>query len=853
MTMKRAVVAERLSRTDLAFHRQFTLWNVTTLSRCKIYTTSVFVLVHLSSFVSVFTFWDTPVRLLPNHAMDQELLAPWAAPHMREGIFRKGLRALLISCGLIVICSYALMSYLEVRRNYPADLSNGSPVTRATSVQFLIDTAQKELAGGQVEQALVNFREALSLNPESIGAQLGLAEGEYAAGREAVAAKEFGRALQLDNENRFALLALARIHSHHAHTWPQAALDYQNYLKQNPSDAQAQLELARVLTWQGKPAEAATLFERSHVAPLMTDADGRDYAFALIKTRRDARAVAVLRTLLAQRPGDSELSLQLVDIYANHRNWSATLPIYRDLLAQRPGDPSLNLKYGLSLVATGHYQAALEPLDKARTAMPTNGEAGLAYARAMKGTGDLKRALKEYEKVLPQFERDTSVVREYADVLLEKKDYQKSARYYGVAYRQGLQDDRLLAGYAGSLSGAGKYKEAVPYLEKLYRRNSTPRVALELARVLAWQGKAAESATLFERSDVMPLMTDADRRDYVFALAATRNWGAALPIYRDLLAKRPGDPSLNLSYGLSLLASGHYQAALEPLDKARTAMPANREAGLAYARAVKGTGDLKNAVKEYEKVLPRFEGDTSVVREYADALLEEKDYQKSAQYYGVAYSQGLEDDRLLAGYADSLKGAGKNKEALPYLEELYRRNRPGDPSINLSYGLDLLAAGQYQAALAPLDKARTALPTNGEAGLAYARAMKGTGNLKRAVKEYEKVLPRFEGDTSVVREYADVLLEEKDYQKSARYYGIAYRQGLRDDRLLAGYAGSLNGAGKYKEALPYLEELYRRNPTPRVTLELAKLLHRLGRNDRAKELVNQLETASPQLARSPEF
>ena len=989
--------------------------------------------------------------------MDQELLAPWAAPHMREGVFRKWLGVLLISCGLIVIFSYALTSYLMVRRYHPADLSKGSPAQPASpSARALIAAARKELNEGQVEQALVNFREALSLNPESIGAQLGLAEGEYAAGREEVAAKEFGRALQLDNQNRSALLALARIHSHHANTWPRAALDYRNYLKQNPGDADARLELARVLVWQGKTAEAATLFERSDVARLMTDADLRDYAFALIKMRRDARAVAVLRTLLAKRPGDSELSLQLVDIYAAQRNWSAALPIYRDLLAKRPGDPSLNLRYGLSLVASGHYQtalgpleraraamptngeaglayaramkgtgdlkralkeyekilpqfardtsivreyadvlleekdyeksaryygvayrqglqddrllegyagslsgagkykealpylerlyrrnpkprvalelarvlawqgraaeaatlfersdvtplmtdadrrdyvfalaatrnwgaalpiyrdllakrpgdpslnlryglslvasghyqAALGPLERARTAMPTNGEAGLAYARAMKGTGDLRRALKEYEKVLPQFARDTSIVREYADVLLEEKDYQESARYYGVAYRQGLQDDRLLEGYAGSLSGAGKYKEALPYLERLYRRNPKPRVALELARVLAWQGRAAEAATLFERSDVTPLMTDADRRDYVFALAATRNWGAALPIYRDLLAKRPGDPSLNLSYGLSLLASGHYQAALEPLDKARTALPTNGEAGLAYARAMKGTGDLKNAVKEYEKVLPRFEGDTSVVREYADALLEEKDYQKSAQYYGVAYSQGLQDDRLLAGYADSLNGVGKYKEALPYLEELYGRNRPGDPSISLSYGLDLLAAGHYQAALGPLDKARTALPTNREAGLAYARAMKGTGNLKRAVKEYERVLPRFEGDTSVVREYADVLLEEKAYQKSARYYGIAYSQGLRDDRLLAGYAGSLNGAGKYKEALPYLEELYRRNPTPRVTLELAKLLHRLGRNDRAKELVSQLETASPQLARPPEF
>jgi tetratricopeptide (TPR) repeat protein len=703
---------------------------------------------------------------------------------MENRAFRNGLGVLLISCGLIVILSYAFTTYLMFRHIHPADPSAGRPTRPAApSSETLTVSAEKELKEGQIEQALVNFREALSLNPLSLRAQLGLAWGEYTAGREAVAAREFERALQLDHQNGPALLALARIHSHRAETLPEAASDYRNYLKQNPDDARAQLGLARVLAWQRKAAEAVILFERSDVVALMTDADLRDYAFALTKLKRDARAMAVLRTLLAKRPDDSELNLQLADVYAAHRNWSAALPIYRDLLAKRLGDPSLALRYGLALLAAGHYRAALGPLERARAAMPTSREAGLAYARAMKGTGELKRAVKEYEKVLPQFEGDTSVVREYADALLEKKDYEKSSRYYGVAYSHGLQDDRLLAGYADSLSGAGKNEEALPYLEELYRRNPTPRVTLR--------------------------------------------------------------------YGLDLLATGHYQSALGPLERARAAMPTSREAGLAFARAMKGTGELKRAVKEYEKVLPQFEADTSVIREYADVLLEKKDYEKSSRYYGVAYSHGLQDDRLLAGYADSLSGAGKNKEALPYLEELYRRNPT--PRVTLRYGLALLANGHYRAALEPLERARAAMPTSREAGLAYARAMKGTGELKRAVKEYEKVLPQFEGDTSVVREYADVLLEKKDYEKSSRYYGVAYSQGLQDDRLLAGYAGSLSGAGKNKEALPYLEELYRRNPTPRVTLELAKLLHRLGRNNEAKELLSQMETSSPQLARSPGF
>jgi tetratricopeptide (TPR) repeat protein len=409
---------------------------------------------------------------------------------MEKGAFRNGLGVLLISCGLIVILTYAFIGYLVVRHTHPPDLSTGRPKRSASpSSETLTVSAEKELKEGQIEQALVNFREALSLNPLSVRAQLGLAGGEYTAGREAVAAREFERALQLDHQNGPALLALARIHSHHAKTLPEAASDYRNYLKQNPDDARAQLGLARVLAWQKRAAEAAILFERSDVAALMTDADLRDYAFTLIKLERDARAVPVLQTLLAKRPDDSELNLQLADIYAAHRNWSAALPIYRDLLAKHLGDPSLNLSYGLGLLATRRYQAALAPLEKARAAMPTNGEAGLAYARAMKGTGDLKRSVKEYEKVLPQFEGDTAVVREYADALLEKRDYEKSARYYGVAYSLGLQDDRLLAGYAGSLSGAGKNKEALPYLEELYRRNPAPRVTLELAKLLHRLGR----------------------------------------------------------------------------------------------------------------------------------------------------------------------------------------------------------------------------------------------------------------------------------------------------------------------------------------------------------------------------
>ena len=75
---------------------------------------------------------------------------------------------------------------------------------------------------------------------------------------------------------------------------------------------------------------------------------------------------------------------------------------------------------------------------------------------------------------------------------------------------------------------------------------------------------------------------------------------------------------------------------------------------------------------------------------------------------------------------------------------LYRaalERRPDDPAANLAYGQGLLALKDYKAAVAPLDKATRAMPSNAEAGLALARALRGAGDLKKADSQFERVMP----------------------------------------------------------------------------------------------------------------
>jgi tetratricopeptide (TPR) repeat protein len=127
--------------------------------------------------------------------------------------------------------------------------------------------------------------------------------------------------------------------------------------------------------------------------------------------------------------------------------------------------------------------------------------------------------------------------------------------------------------------------------------------------------------------------------------------------------------------------------------------------------------------------------------------------------------------------------------------------------------------------------------------VAYARALRQTGDLERADEEYERVLQLADPDAEVEREYADLLMARKRHSQAASHYRRALDRGLRDERLLAGLAAALASSGKPSQALPYLEEAYRLERSQRVGLELARLHRRLGQNERALQILAELEAA----------
>jgi tetratricopeptide (TPR) repeat protein len=407
----------------------------------------------------------------------------------------------LILFGIVVGVSFGYGAYLmHYRRTSPE--TRGETSSRQV-IQNLVRTAAIHLQSRHVEQALVVYRQALTVDPNSLDAQLGVARGELIAGRETVAAREYERVLSLDRGNTTALQQLARIYSHDRKAWDRSEGKYKELISLKPDDASGRLELARVLGWERKYKETVEMFSSDAVQRQMTFQDQKDYALALFHTGRSEEAENLLKKLIADRPKDSGVKLQLGSIYAARRDWDTAIPLYEALLRETPDDPRLNLTYGLGLLSTKKYQAALGPLEKARKAMPSSSEAQLGYARALKGSGNLKKAAKEFGRAVSA-SKDPGIVREYADLLLEKHDYRGAEKSYKLALRLGLHDTRLLMGLAGALRGNGKQREALPYLEDAYAEQPSDRVAFELATTLQKVGRNKEALALLARIENSP-------------------------------------------------------------------------------------------------------------------------------------------------------------------------------------------------------------------------------------------------------------------------------------------------------------------------------------------------------------
>lgn len=343
------------------------------------------------------------------------------------------------------------------------------------------------LQRGWVNDAIVTFRQAVQRYPQSLEAQLGLAIAYQRAGQDANAWQAYQQVLRLSPQNQQALRAIGTLGGYRPEWQAQGITALSTLLSIAPQDAEARLQRATLLAYQGRFTEALADY-----TPLLTE---------------NAAPKVLLGAAQAYTySGDYKQGLSLFERY---QATGATIPNDQitayALTLQETGDPAgavevlasrlqqirslddtaIQIRAALAVA----YQSNQQPDDALAALEPLRGQdkAVLPLARALSAIGRQAQdsrlydeAVSLYRQALQQSEPGVGLLTEAADVFSESAAARSDAlQIYEQLMNQSpnntsLQIKRLiLAKELGQISQADLQQQLLTVL------NSLPDASIE--------------------------------------------------------------------------------------------------------------------------------------------------------------------------------------------------------------------------------------------------------------------------------------------------------------------------------------------------------------------------------------
>lgn len=145
--------------------------------------------------------------------------------------------------------------------------------------------------------------------------------------------------------------------------YDESVAEYKKLLAERPDLLKAKAEMAKVLFWQGKKQEAASILESLETR--QTDDESRLLLADLYVSRKAyKKAQPLYRAYLERHPGNHAVRIKLAEMLSWDKQYEASLKEYRQLLAALPDDIQIRRKYAFVLMWTKKYDEAAAELKK---------------------------------------------------------------------------------------------------------------------------------------------------------------------------------------------------------------------------------------------------------------------------------------------------------------------------------------------------------------------------------------------------------------------------------------------------------------------------------------------------------
>ncbi|TAH37264.1 MAG: tetratricopeptide repeat protein [Planctomycetota bacterium] len=611
---------------------------------------------------------------------------------------------------------YLLVGELALRRSdwKAAEEALGTAAGLTTDQRLLTQIHGKRgealLASGNRAGAVAAFRAVAELDPQNFHARLEVATQLARHGLQEEALAEFEAAEDLagdDAARRCQVLAeRGRLHERKLENEQAVAVYRQaiglmargNWLKRDLYE--------QVLSIHKRGGSLERLVEacQADVAAQPQDLDAREFlARVLREAGRGPEARAVLDAAVQDHPEDLKLSQGYIALLTGLKDTEAVIAEYQRILARRPGEMELYLELGQVFASEGRFEQA--KLQWQRTLEKNLNDVNLClrlaalyayYGQPEEAIGLYEKAIALEPKVVDHYaelaafldaqergaevaallERATTAaageaaaLEQAANLWRERKDLARARVVLEQAVALRGDDARLLASLADLQVQLGDVEQGVATLHRvvnLAQEDALRRSAVDrVVRLFRTQGRVPELVEIETRA-----VADGAREAAPFLILAEvhaqeRQPDLAVAVLEDFLARGGGVPEARVRLARLYEEQGDYDKALETYQALARDVPQDRRRWLKeMARIHLARYDQQQAFACYQEILRGAPDNAAAFKEVADAYRRLNLHDQAAECLEQAVRLEPEDGKYRLQLAQAYRGIGEYEKAL---------------------------------------------------------------------------------------------------------------------------------------------------------------------------------------------
>jgi len=587
-------------------------------------------------------------------------------------------------------------------------------------------------AQGGLNQAEVQFAEAVRLAPDSVEARKMLARVNLQLQRPDVALQVLAPTQRVDSSDPQldALTGWANLQ----HGDEAAGLELlERSSRAQPQDRQLKLSLATAYLRAGQNEKAVGLLS---AMPRVEGETQRDQLLvtALAASKGPQAAREEMERIVAANPKDTSLLNLAAEFYGRQRNFERARQLLNAAVAVQPANAVTLLNLARVEVADGNSAAAQAAIKKALAAEPGNATAQLAQAEITLRSGDVAGAIPLLEQVRAGNASMLEPRLLLARIYLQRGQGRDADAVLGEVLQRG-EGVPAIANLVGQLyMDVGRFDEALTQFNTAVGLKSDEvAYSLNVVRAQRALGKdAAARASLDKLAAAHPesipvnaaLIAD-DLRDRRFDAAAAK--------VAQLKKTHPADPAVMTLQGDVAMAGKSYPSAAAAYQAASTAAPSSSLAVRNYR--ARQLGGLAEPLAPLQSWLEKRPNDVAARMVLAEAYASAGQRAAAIEQYELSIRGERPNAMALNNLAWLYHEVG-DRRALDTAKRAYTAAGTAAPAaIADTYGWILVEAGNVAEGLPVLEKAAADSKSQPDIRYHYAAALAKAGKRDLALRE----------------------------------------------------------------------------------------------------------------------